>query len=150
MASGAAVSTATPGAFRFVVSAVDGVGNRSERQVDYSVIYGVCLLYDPTKPHKSGSTVPIKLQICGASGQNESSAQRLVSATGLRMVAATTEVGVEDSGSANPESNFRYDPSLSGYIFNLATRGLTVGDWELTFSVQGDPAAHVVRFRIGR
>src|SRR5262249_13914177 len=41
-------------------------------------IYGVKALYDQTRSHKLGSTVPIKIQICNADGANVSAASLTV------------------------------------------------------------------------
>ena len=101
----------------------------------------ICALYDQTKSHKSGSTVPIKLQVCDAAGTNLSSAGIVVNATGLTRVDATASGQLDDSGSANsPDNNFRYDPTLGGtggYIYNLSTNSLTTGTWRLNFTVDG-------------
>jgi hypothetical protein len=40
-----------------------------DQQVTYDVpVYSLCLLYDPTKSHKLGSTVPLKIQLCDENG----------------------------------------------------------------------------------
>ncbi len=103
--------------------------------------YGICPLYDQTKAHKAGSTVPIKLQLCDAAGNNLSSDAIVVSATGLERLDNTASTLVEDSGSANsPDDNFRYDATLGGdggYIYNLSTKDLSTGTWVLSFTVNG-------------
>ena len=40
---------------------------------------------------------------------------------------------VIDAGNANPDSTFRYDASLAGYVFNLSTKGLEAGRYVLSF-----------------
>ena len=111
--------------------------------------YQVCALYDQSKSHKSGSTVPIKLQLCDATGANVSAAEIVVSATGLTKQDNTAS-GVEDAGSANsPDDNFRYDAALGGYIYNLSTKGLTTGTWTLDFTVDGvSLGSYVVKFDV--
>jgi hypothetical protein len=47
---------------------------------------------------------------------------------------------LEDSGNANPDDNFRYDPTLPGYIFNLSTKPLGSGTWRLNFRTSNDSA----------
>jgi hypothetical protein len=47
---------------------------------------------------------------------------------------------VEDSGNANPDNNFRFDPTLGpsgGYIFNLSTKAVPSAMWKLSFNVSG-------------
>ncbi len=74
--SGAAIDTSVPGARQFIVSAADAAGNTTTATVPYSVSYGVRTLYDESKAHKSGSNVPIKIQLLDGAGRNLSSPQR--------------------------------------------------------------------------
>ena len=57
-----------------------------------------------------------------------------------------TDVHLDISGNANPDNNFRFDATLNGYIYNLSTKGLSTGTWQLSFTVAGDPIIHVVQF----
>ena len=54
----------------------------------------------------------------------------------------------------NPDSNFRYDPSLGGagggYSFNLSTKGLTSGTYLLGFKVGSAPLIYTVQFKLSR
>jgi microsomal dipeptidase-like Zn-dependent dipeptidase len=146
VASGAALDTTLPGAASFVVSATDNVGNASTASAGYTVGYAVCLQYDPSKVRRAGSVVPIKMQVCDASGVNLTSPAIVVTATGLVRVGTTVTGAVEDAGNANPDSAFRLD--VDKYIFNLSTQGLSGGTWALTFTVAGDPTPHSVQFQI--
>jgi len=110
--------------------------------------FGVKALYDQTKAHKLGSTVPIKIQVCDTSGANVSSSSLSVSAVSLTKSDASADGSVEDSGNANPDSNFRYDASLAGYIFNLSTKPLSTGTWVLSFTVGADPTVQHVQFDV--
>ena len=58
---------------------------------------------------------------------------------------------LNDSGSANPDMNFRYDASLGaagGYVFNLSTKGYPTGTFLLSFNVAGGPTPHAVQFSV--
>jgi streptogramin lyase len=114
--------------------------------------YNVCLLYDPNKAAKSGSTLPIKLQLCDGAGRNLSSAGITLHATSLTMTStSTSSIVVEDSGNANPDNDFRFDSALGGsggYIFNLSTKGLALGSYKLNFSVTGDTATYAAPFQV--
>ena len=55
---------------------------------------------------------------------------------------------VDSTGNANPDSGFRYDAALAGYIFNLSTTGLSTGTYTLNFTVGSDPRAYSVPFAI--
>ena len=142
------VVTNAVGTFSVNCTATDNAGNTATKSASYTVSYNVCALYDQTKSHKSGSTVPLKLQLCDVNGVNYSSASIVVHATGLSKVDSLASALVDDSGSANsPDNNFRYDASLAGYIFNLSTKGLSSGTWKVTFTVDGQ-GSYFVTFDI--
>jgi hypothetical protein len=146
---GSAIDTSTVGPHSFTVNAEDNAGNTSSATNTYTVKYAICLLYDDSKSHKSGSTVPIKFYLCDAGGNDVSSSSIVVQATSLEQ--QSTQGVLEDSGHANsPENNFRYAETLGpsgGYIFNLSTKSpspalgsttsLGAGTWVLDFSVDG-------------
>jgi beta-propeller repeat-containing protein len=144
--SGSGIDTATVGAKPFSVSASDLVGNAASLQVPYAVTYDVCALYDATKAYKGGSTIPIRLRLCDASGRNVSSPEIVVVAQNLSLVSTATSALVMDAGNANPDDRFRYDSGE--YIFNLKTTGLATGTYALALTVTGDPAAHTVLFQV--
>jgi hypothetical protein len=150
VSNGANIDTASVGTKTFAVNATDTAGNVAALSVTYTVAnsFEVCLLYDPTRAAKSGSTLPIKIQLCGPSGANLSSQAVAVTALSVRRVSDATTSQVLDAGNANPDSNFRFDPTLSGggYIFNLSTRGLSPGTYALTFVAAGDPIVHEIPF----
>jgi len=114
-------------------------------------IYSVCPLYDASKPVNGGATIPIKLQLCDANGANLSSSSLTVHATGVTKISDQTTGPVQDSGNANPDNDFRFDSSLGGtggYIFNLSTKGLTTGTYQLNFTVPGDTSSYAALFQV--
>jgi hypothetical protein len=119
-----------------------GVAAYIDQQVTYDVpAYSLCLLYDKTKSHKLGSTVPLKIQLCDENGNNVSSSEIVVHAASLTKVDSSASGIVEDSGNANPGDDFRYDATLGGsggYIFNKSTKGLSAGTWKLLLTIDGD------------
>ena len=151
VASGASLDTSTVGSRTFALSALDMVGNASTATVTYGVAYGVCLLYDPTRAHKSGGTIPLKMQLCDASGLNASDQSIVVTATGVQFLTSDAPGILEDSGSANPDFQFRYSPDLGsggGYIFNLSLAGFERGTYQLTFTAGDDPQPHGLQFQV--
>jgi hypothetical protein len=103
------------------------------------VKFKLCLLYDPTKAVLRGSTAPIKFQLCSATGANLSAPGIVVHAVKVERISPVSPGQLEDSGSANPDSDFRYDATLGttgGYVYNLSTKNLATGTWMLTFTVQ--------------
>jgi hypothetical protein len=149
--NGSGSDTASVGSKTFSVEAADAVGNVARRSVTYAVGYGVCALYDQTLAKKLGSTVPIKLQLCDAVGRSVSSPAIVVHVTGLTRIGDNVLGTVDDSGNANPDSDFRYDASLGGtggYILNLSTKPLTSGTWALGFTAAADPTSHSVQLAV--
>ena len=113
--------------------------------------YSVCLLYDSTRPVRIGSTIPIKLQLCNSSGNDLSSSAITLHATGVTQTSASTSGAVQDSGNANPDTDFRFDLTLGttgGYIFNLKTNGLTTGSYNLKFTATGDSSVYGAPFQV--
>lgn len=148
--NGSAISTSAVGLYRFVVTATDVAGNSAVKTIDYSVSYGISLKYDPAKVSKSGSTIPIKIQLVDANGVNVSAPGILVHASGTLLASDFAPGAVEDAGNANPDDNFRFVnfEGQGGYIFNLKTTGLATGTYVLLFSAGGDPSMHAVGFQI--
>ena len=145
VAAGAAFDTSSPGTKTFTVRAMDAAGNAGSRSVTYGVGYGICVLHDRGRAVKSGSTIPLKVQLCDAAGANHSTPAVVVTAVGLVQLSDNATGEVEDSGQANPGDNFRFDAALGGsggYIFNLSTRGLATGTYAVALSVSGDPTSH--------
>jgi probable HAF family extracellular repeat protein len=110
--------------------------------------YSICPLYDQTKVHRSGSTIPIKLQLCGPAGTNLSSANVAVVATGVSLASTNASGVIDDSGDANPDFNFRYSAELNTYIFNLNTRGYGTGTYNLHFRAGTESVTHTVQFQV--
>jgi uncharacterized Zn-binding protein involved in type VI secretion len=146
-AGGAYSTTFAPGTINVgsytVTAAYFGDGNFNPANnggtLTLVVQYGICYLYDQSKAVQHNATVPIKLQLCDAAGHNLSSSTITVTATTVALVSGGSGL-VEDSGNANPDDNFRYDPTLPGYIFNLSTKPLSSGTWRLSFRTSNDPA----------
>ena len=146
--SGTNVPTNAVGATTFSVNARDQAGNTASASARYTVTFGTCLLYDPTLAKMSGSTYPIRLQLCDGHGRNVSSPSIELRATSLTQTSTTVGSALNDSGSANPDFDFRYDASLGGYVFNLKTTGLTTGTYNLHFTAGSDPLVHSAPFAI--
>ncbi len=116
-----------------------------------AVRFNVCLLYEPTKAVQSGATYPVKLQLCDAAGNNLSSPAITLHASSVIRVSNSITGPVQDSGNANPDNDFRFDAALGstgGYIFNLGTKGLATGSYNLNFTVTGDPSVYAAPFQV--
>ena len=90
----------------------------------------------------TGSTVPVKVTLTGASAGITTGAANLE----YQKVDSTTSGTVNEAVStsaATTGSLFRYDPTSGQYIFNWRTTGLTAGTYQLTIDLH-DGASHQV------
>ncbi len=130
--------------------AVEGVA-QSNKTVKAHPLYQIRLLYDQTRAVKSGSIIPIKLELCDANGTDVSARNIVVTATALTQISKNAPGMLVDTKTADPDSNFRYDASLGrsgGYIFNRRTTGLSTGTYSLSFTAGNDPTVHSVQFQV--
>jgi hypothetical protein len=148
-ANGGHIDTSTPGSRSFTANAVDNAGNAATPAViNYTVGYGIQALFDQTKAHKSGSTVPIKVRLVDANGNNVSSSSIALHALSVIQVSSQASTVLDDAGNSNPDYDFRYDAATSSYIFNLKTTGYSTGSYMLNFSAGGASAAYSVAFQV--
>jgi len=140
--SGALINTSSVGAKTFSVTALDNSGNIVNQTVAYTVGFGVSVLFDQTKQHNAGSTIPIKLQIVDAAGVNKSAANPAVSVVRIM----TGNLSVQSPGNTQPDGFFKFEDGV--YQFNLKTKELQSGVYRLVFRVAGDPIEHSVQFII--
>ena len=96
---------------------------------------------------------PMKIRVRnGATNANLSSSSLTVKARSVkRLSGGGTALPVSDSGSANPDSNFRYLGEKDGgsYVFNLSTKGLQTGSYALSFYVGTDRSFfYTVKFEV--
>jgi len=136
------VVTTTVGTFQVACTATDHAGNTATVSTPYAVGYALCTLYDTEQENRSGSTIPMRVQLCDATGA-------AVPAAGITITAVAVNPGglpAEDSGKANPGGLFRM--AGGAFMFNLKTTGLPSGSYGLEVSVSGDPATHLLPFVI--
>lgn len=95
-------------------------------------------LFEISRAFRSGSTIPVKLQMVDSAGANLSSSTLPMTIRGLRRIGDSTASDVTDAGNSSPDSTFRYDASLQGYIYNLKTAGLSAGRYVLSFYAGDD------------
>jgi DNA-binding beta-propeller fold protein YncE len=98
----------------------------------------VKMLFDQSRAYRSGSTIPVRVQLLTQAGLNIASSSLVLTARKLTLIGAATSISVTDSGNANPDSAFRYDSTLAGYVFNLSSKGLASGRYVLSFWAGND------------
>ena len=144
-----ATGSLTPTSAGYAISysyAGDNNFNSANGDGTLTVGFAITPLFDETKSAQSGSTVPIRLQLSNDSGGNVSSASLVLNAVKIVQTSSNASSDVMASGNANPDNNFRFDGSA--YIFNLSTKGLATGTYQLQFTVTGDSATHSVSFQV--
>jgi hypothetical protein len=94
------------------------------------------------------SAYPITVRLVDAAGSGRSSGGVTLHATGLTRAGGEASGPLDDTGNADPEGGFRDDAALDGYIFNLSTRGLSTGRYNVLFLVTGDPTVHATPFAV--
>ncbi|HEX8500818.1 MAG TPA: pectinesterase family protein, partial [Pyrinomonadaceae bacterium] len=148
---GSPLDTASVGPKTFTVGTADEAGNLTTVKVNYTVGYQLAPLYEAGQVHKAGGTIPVKLQLVDVAGANLSAAAVTVRALGVSLITSETYGPVADSGNANPDGGFRFDPTLGesgGYIFNLQTKGYAPGTYKLHFTVGADPYVYSTQFQV--
>jgi probable HAF family extracellular repeat protein len=143
MHSYAAAGTYTVGAV-----VIDDDGGAGSAATPATVIYKICPLYEQGRAVRSGSTLPVKVQLCDAAGANLSSPSIVLTARGVSLVSTSAPGTLADSGQSNPDLDFRYDAALGGYILNLSTSGLSTGTHVLRFTAGAHPYEYAVTFQV--
>ncbi len=150
--SGALLDTADPGDHSFSVSACDLAGNTAEK----SAVYHVRYLYSGVLPpvnldgrsvFKLGSTIPVKIQLRDAAGANVTNAQVTLSVAKLSNGVWGDELEAVSTSAATTGNLFRYDVSGSLYIFNLSTKPLSTGTWQMRIMMD-DGSLDVIQFSL--
>ena len=145
---GELVDTSIPGARQFTVNAVDAVGNRATATVGFTVRFGLRLFYDADKVHKSGSTIPIKIQLIDGLGNNLSTPLLVVRSLGYARMTDQVSGELAFPNDAAGSTDFRYEPSVGGYQYNLKTTGLASGGYRLFFMVGLDGTTYSIPFQV--
>ena len=137
--SGSIISTSTPGAYVFTVTATDTAGNTTTVTHNYTVFtYTFGGISAPisisSKDFKQTSTIPVKFQVFN-------------SVTGLPIqgpnaILMVNDVPAKASGGSNVANNFRYDTAAQQYIYNLSTKSLSVGQNTLKIYFSSNPPAN--------
>jgi hypothetical protein len=118
----------------------------SNYQIGYTggtvkITYAVNIRFDVTLPSKSGSTIPIKVEIHDATGRNVSSASTAVTL-------ANPAITPSPAPGAQPTGPFVFVPNGPFYQYDLKTAKYPNGTWTMTFLVAGDPVPHTLQFAL--
>jgi hypothetical protein len=101
---------------------------------------------DGSSIFKLGSTVPVKFQLTGSSSAIANAVATLTLAKVTSQVDGTVLEAVSTSA-ATTGNAFRYDPTSGLYTFNLATKPLSTGTWNLSVTL-GDGVSRTVNISL--
>jgi len=131
------LDTSSMGPKSFAVTTTDGAGNSRTETISYRVVYAYGEIREPinrdgSSVFKAGSTVPVKFAITDFAGRPVTGAVatlgtvRSYSTDGLHL---DEEQEATTQGNANTGDLFR--PSAGQYVYNLSTRGMAPGSYQL-------------------
>jgi hypothetical protein len=128
-------SSFAPGITTVTCTAADSHGNKAAGSFQVQVQYAWSGILQPINPDgssifKLGSTVPVIFQLTGASAVITNAVATLSVAKVTSTVEGTDMEAVSTSA-ATTGNAFRYDATSGQYIFNLATKPLSIGTWQL-------------------
>ncbi|MBU4141755.1 carboxypeptidase-like regulatory domain-containing protein, partial [Patescibacteria group bacterium] len=133
--NGTAIDTAMVGAKTFSVNATDNARNQANKIVDYNAVYNYSGVLPPIKDSKDvfklGSAIPVKFQLRDANGNNISTAIARIYLANIVDGIIGKEINGTSSGKANTGNLFRYAAADNQYIFNLASKPLIKGTWQI-------------------
>lgn len=119
------------------ITVKDQAGN--EIEIHYTVEYDFGGVLQPinqngTSIFKAGSTVPVKIQLKDANGAFVTDAIASIYYQKISTDASGVEEAISTSA-ATTGNFFRYDLNDNQYIFNLSTKGLTSGTYQLSITL---------------
>lgn len=144
--SGSAIDTSSPGTRIFTVNAADSAGNTDTRASTYNIRYNFGGILQPinadgSSVFKLGSTILVKFRLTDASGNSVTGAVARIYIAKISDGVTGTEM--EASSTSAATNLFRYDSTGDQYIFNLGTKTLSTGTWQLRIEL-GDGTSKYV------
>ena len=134
--NGEAIDTATVGVKTFSVNAEDNAGNKKTETKSYFVHYSYGGILQPINPDgssifKLGRTVPVKFQLTDINGNYISDAIANIYLKNINAGISGNEIELASSSSVTKRNQFRHDIDSNQYIYNLRTKDLSVGTWQI-------------------
>lgn len=134
------LDTFSVGPKNFIVIATDNNGNTSSTTVSYFVRYSFGGILQPvnvngTSIFKLGSTVPVKFQLKDANQSFILTAIAKIYVTKISNGILGIETEAVSTSAATSGNLFRYDATGNQYIFNLSTKSLSTGTWQIRITL---------------
>jgi hypothetical protein len=96
---------------------------------------------------KLGSTVPVKFQLTDVKGKYISIAVAKLLVSQVSKSVAGTDVEAVSTAAATSDNLFRYDSTSNQYIFNLSTKSLSKGTWQIKVTLD-DGTSHSIQISL--
>jgi hypothetical protein len=146
--NGVAIDTASVGTKTFTVDAVDNAGNSATKTVTYHVGYTYGGILQPINADgnsvfKLGSTIPVKFQLKDANGDFVTNAVAKIYVAKVSGAVTGTELEAISTIAATTGNLFIYDSTDNQYIFNLGTKTLSTGTWQLRIELDDGISKYV-------
>jgi len=134
----ATLDTSSVGPKAFTVLTTDVAGNTREVQVAYRVVYTYGKVLQPIEDDgssvfKAGSTVPVKFGLWDWSGASVGTATATISYRSFDPGTVAGDPQSESGTTASPSggSQLRWDSKAQQYVFNLSTKQMKPGTYQL-------------------
>ncbi|OGY61042.1 MAG: hypothetical protein A3I33_01325 [Candidatus Colwellbacteria bacterium RIFCSPLOWO2_02_FULL_45_11] len=150
--TGDVVQISSIGDHILTVRAVDSAGNPRTEEFVFHAIYNFGgfmspLIQDGSGIYKLGSTIPIKFQLVDANGGHISTASALLTMKKISSGIVGDEEVPLSTSAADTGNIFRYDYVANQYIYNLSTKTMSIGTWQLKIAL-GDTTSYEVEISL--
>ena len=142
------IDTSTIGSKIFMVTATDNAGNTAVKEVSYQVVYSFSGVLPPFNPNRTnsfklGRTIPVEFRLMDAEGDLVTDAAARIYIKKISDNVEGTENEGESTSAATEGNLFRYDGEDEQYIFNLSTKSLTQGTYQINIDL-GDGTINTI------
>jgi hypothetical protein len=144
------VNTSSVGSQTQTITATDIAGNTIEKTIHYNVVYDFGGFLQPLSDgatYKAGSTIPVKFQLKDVSGKYISNAIATIMYAKVNNNVVGSDVVAISTSAATTGNQFRYDSTANQYIFNLSTKGMSTGLYQITITLN-DGTTKSVQFSL--
>ena len=151
LATGAPVGMRTVDVTSPAGTAVDYAGNQSAAVTEvytYYIHYAFGGISPPVNADgssifKLGSTIPVKFQLTDAGGNFVTNAIANIYVAKISNGTTGTEMEAVSTSAATTGTLFRYDLTDNQYIFNLSTKPLSTGTWQIRIELNDGTSKYV-------
>lgn len=137
-ASDGTIDTSSVGTKTQVITATDKAGNTHTKNITYKVEYNFGGILQPLSngsTYKAGSTIPVKFQLTDVSGTYITNAVATITYAKVNNNVADNELVATSTSASSTGNQFRYDSTANQYIFNLSTKGISTGTYQVSITL---------------